>query len=421
MRFRMVLWLLGRLFKRANVKKEGFRKLAAKKDIVFQLMTKDQSVSRNYEFRKGVITSRSGIRRDAALSLVFKDAAYAVSVLLSKDKEAFQRGIMAGDIEIEGNMDLLIRFQNLTRLMKGKAFPIPPNLSRIGVVGVGLIGAPMAESLMRCGFTVKAFDASPKALSKTVGKGAVGCSALDDLKDVDAVLVIVSTMAQVEEVVLRLADIIPDPARVPIAIMSTVSPDSIRDLRKKLDDMGKTRLDMVDAPVSGMPLLAKAGKLAIMVGGEKRVFDYLKPVFNAMGEPDKIFHMGELGSGSSMKLVNNIIGFTTAINVIESFHLGWKKGLHPDTMADVVNASSGRNFVTEQWPMTKKMLEMMLADTTYNAKSAMFTTGLKDLETARDWGLTDNIHVPCITNAINQINGMSEEEFLDTVTSLVRG
>lgn len=421
MRFRIVLWLLGRLFKRANAKNQGFRKLAAKKDIVFQLMTRDRSVARSYEFRNGVISSRSGARDDAAFSLVFRDAAYAVSVLLSKDKNAFQRGIMAGDIEIQGNMGLLIWFQTLTQVMKGKAFPVPTYLSRIGVVGVGLIGAPMAESLMRCGFSVKAFDVSAKALAKIEEKGAIGCPSLSDLKDVDVVLVIVSTMAQVEEVVLHLADILPDPSRVPIAVMSTVSPDSMRDLRKKLDDRGKSSLALVDAPVSGMPMLAKAGKLAIMVGGEKRVFERLKPVFNAMGEPEKIFHMGPLGQGSAMKLINNIMGFTTAFNVIESFHLGWKKGLHPDVMAEVLNASSGRNFVTEQWPMTKKMFEMVLSDTTYNAKSALFTTGLKDLETARDWAMSDNMQISCITNAIGQINAIDEDEFISTLSQIVRG
>ena len=74
--------------------------------------------------------------------------------------------------------------------------------------------------------------------------------------------------------------------------------------------------------------------------------------------------------------------------------------------------------MTEQWPLTKKMFEMILSDTTYSAKSALFTTGIKDLETAKKWGQLDNIQISCIDNAINQINNMSENEFASLIEML---
>jgi len=137
-----------------------------------------------------------------------------------------------------------------------------------------------------------------------------------------------------------------------------------------------------------------------------------------MGDDEKIFFLGDLGSGSAMKLVNNIIGISIGINVIEAMTLGRKKGLDADTMARVINASSGKNFLTEQWPLTKKMFELLLKDTTYDAKSALFTTGIKDLETAKAWGAMDDIKIPCVENAIDQINQLDKDTFVSSIKTI---
>jgi len=225
-------------------------------------------------------------------------------------------------------------------------------------------------------------------------------------------------MDQVEEVVTALTRILPKPSTVPLIMMSTVLPDRVKALRKTLDEMGRTDLEIVEAPVSGAPLLAEAGRLSVMVGGQRDAFAKVKPILSAMGDEKKIFYLGALGNGSAMKLVNNIIGISVGLNVLEALTLGRKKGLDADTMARVINASSGKNFLTEQWPLTRKMFELLLQDTAYDAKSALFTTGIKDLETAKYWGALDNINIPCVENAIDQINNLNEEALVSTIKTV---
>ena len=116
--------------------------------------------------------------------------------------------------------------------------------------------------------------------------------------------------------------------------------------------------------------------------------------------------------------MNNIIGISVGLDVLEALALGREKVLDADTMARVINASSGKNFLTEQWPLTRKMFELLVQDTTYNAKSSLFTTGLKDLETAKYWGALDNIDIPCVENAIDQINNLNEDVFISTIKTV---
>jgi 3-hydroxyisobutyrate dehydrogenase-like beta-hydroxyacid dehydrogenase len=157
-----------------------------------------------------------------------------------------------------------------------------------------------------------------------------------------------------------------------------------------------------------------------MAGGEKSIFDKVKPVLESMGDPDRIFYMGPLGTGSAMKLVNNIIGITAGLVALEAMDLGCRAGLDPDVMADVINESSGKNFLTDQWPFTKMLLEMMLEDTDYSAKDALFTTGIKDLETARKWAGNNSVNLKSAGSSICQINDMGVDELISIVKRLLK-
>ncbi len=420
MKFQILLWILSKLMIRANKKNNAFRKEASKKNITFQLNTMDHKVVRHFSFKNGNITTNPLAHPNPDFSINFKDAGYAFSVLLSKNKEAFTNGMACEDIIIEGDFSLLIWFQNLMNLLRNKEIIVPDHLKNVGIIGVGFMGAPMARSLLRGGFSVKVYDKNPEALSKIIADGATECTSLNDMKGVNTIIVMVNNMNQVEEVVLELCQILPENGDIPILIMSTVSPDQIRELRAKLDDMGREKLDILDAPVSGAPLLAEAGKISIMAGGEKKVFNKVKPVFDALGDEEKIFFVGSLGNGAGMKLVNNIVAISVGLNLIEAMNLGQQKGLAPDFIAKIMNASSGKTFITEQWPLSKKMFEMMLNDTTYDAKGALFTTGIKDLETAKKWAETDNIPISCVDNAIDQINNMSEEDVVSQLETFLK-
>jgi 3-hydroxyisobutyrate dehydrogenase len=105
-------------------------------------------------------------------------------------------------------------------------------------------------------------------------------------------------------------------------------------------------MTLVDAPVSGARTRAEAGTLAIMIGcGSPEVLEKVKPVLSAMG--NQLFVLGGLGNGHAMKAINNVIAGATMVAVAEGLTLGEQFGLDPGTMVEVLNASTGRSFVTE--------------------------------------------------------------------------
>ena len=419
MKFRLLLWLFGRMMQKAMKKNTTFRKLASRDDAVYQLMTNDGTVVRHYAFSGGSFSSAAAAHPGAVCVIRFQDAATGFATLTSKDKDAFMRGMKANRITVEGEFRHLIGFQRLAGLLKKRKSPNRPT-GTIGFAGVGFIGAPMARSLMTGGFTVKAYDKSHQALEVIARDGAIACPGISGLVDAEAVIIMVNNMDQVNDVVDELCRALPANASLPVIVMSTVSPDDVRQLRRKLDGMGRKSIELLDAPVSGAPLLAEAGKLAIMVGGEKRVFDKVKPLLEAMGDPDRIFHMGPLGTGSVMKLVNNIIGIAAGVVALEAMDLGYRAGLDPDIMAGVINESSGKNFLTDQWPATKMLMEMMLEDTKYNAKDALFTTGIKDLETAAKWAGNNSLNLNSAGHTISQINDMGVNELVSIMKHLLK-
>ena len=417
MKFRILLWLLGRMMKRAMKKDMNFKKLVSRGDAVYQLMTMDGRVVRHYAFSGGSFSSAAAPHPSPDCVIRFQNAARGFAALTSKEKNAFALGMKANEITVEGGFRNLVGFQRIAGLLKNSKVSAA---GAIGFVGVGFIGAPMARSLMTGGFTVKAYDRSPQALEMIARDGAVPCSDISGLADVEAVIIMVNNMNQVNEVVEELCRALPAAASLPVIVMSTVSPDEVRALRRKLDGMARNNIELLDAPVSGAPFLAEAGKLAIMAGGERSLFDKVKPVLESMGDPDKIFYMGPLGNGSAMKLVNNTIGISAGMAVFEAMDLGCRVGLDPDVMAGVINESSGKNFLTDQWPLSKMMFEMMLEDTVYSAKEAIFTTGVKDLETAQKWAGNNSVKLSSAGSAVNTINDLGVDELVSILKRLLK-
>ncbi|MBN2160311.1 MAG: NAD(P)-dependent oxidoreductase [Spirochaetes bacterium] len=418
MKLRILLWALGRMMLRASKKNADFKKLAG--DSVYQLMTSDGGVVRHYAFSEGGALTAPAPHPKPACTITFRDARYGFSVLTSKDKNAFLEGLRRNDIAIDGGLHLLMKFQKLAGMLRGGRRPALEASGPIGFVGAGFIGAPMARSLMRAGFAVKVSDTSPAALGNIARDGAIACASLADMAGCRAVIVMVNNMAQVNQVVDGLCAALPKDTAMPIIVMSTVSPDDVRELRGRMDAAGRKSLQLMDAPVSGAPMLAEAGKLSIMAGGDREAFDAILPILQAMGDPEKIFHMGPLGSGEAIKLVNNIIGLAMGLIVCESMDLGVRKGMDPDLMARVINESTGKNFLTDQWPFTKMMFEAMLGDTTYNAKEALFVTGSKDLETAKKWAEKSGIKIRSADDALGQIRALDGDEVTAIVKRLLK-
>ena len=127
-----------------------------------------------------------------------------------------------------------------------------------------------------------------------------------------------------------------------VVCMSTIDPFAARELADQLSAKG---IAMVDAPVSGGTGRAQSGELSVIVGGDKDVVAKCEDLFKAMG--NRTFHVGPLGNGLAMKLVNNMLVQVNTVAVAEALVLGVKAGLDPQTIYDVVRVSTGTSFAFE--------------------------------------------------------------------------
>lgn len=419
MKLRIILWLLEILMKRALKTNRKLIEIARTHQASICFETADKKVAKQFVFTDGRLTTSGNWQGQPDLTIRFANADEGFSILTAKDKNAFLNGISRGNIYIEGKLALLLWFKAMTDALKSGAKKYPEKKETVGFVGLGMIGGPMARTLLKKGFGVKAFDLNDKALDPVISAGAFKCHSLSDLADMQIIVIMVNNMAQVEEVAFQLMEHLPPDSRATLIIMSTVSPDDVRQLRAQLDEIGRDRIGLLDAPVSGSPVLAETGGLAIYVGGEKIVFEKVRSVLEAMGDREKMFFMGELGMGAAMKLVNNIVGITVGLNVNEALYLGKQKGLDPDQMARAINAGSGKNFITENWPLARMAFDEMLKDTTHNSKGALFITGIKDLTVTKTWAEKDNIRMVGVENAIKQIEALDEEKLVTIISAII--
>jgi len=199
----------------------------------------------------------------------------------------------------------------------------------------------MVRNLARAGHGVSAFDVQPEAIrrvSETPGvRGAA--SVADAVSDNDVIFTSLPAPKDVEDVVLGPDGVRDSAKRSAIFVdLSTNAPSVVRRLALELATSG---IRMLDAPVSGGVEGAEAGTLSIMVGGDVDAFEAVKPVLSAMGT--RLFHCGDIGSGSVVKLCNNIAGQALALITAEVLTLGVRAGVDLKTLAEVIGNSTGTN------------------------------------------------------------------------------
>ena len=201
---------------------------------------------------------------------------------------------------------------------------------RIGFIGLGNMGAPMAKNLAKAGHEVTGFDPAGVAVEGV----ASADSAEGAARNMDAVITMLPNGAIVRSVhagIVKVAD-----KGALIIDCSTVDVDSARAVHKLAEDAGLLSLD---APVSGGTGGAEAGTLTFMVGGGEDAFAKGRPLFDIMGQ--KAVHCGAAGAGQAAKICNNMILGISMIGVCEAFHLADKLGLDRQAMFDVASTSSG--------------------------------------------------------------------------------
>jgi 3-hydroxyisobutyrate dehydrogenase len=220
---------------------------------------------------------------------------------------------------------------------------LPPE--RIGFVGLGNMGAPMAKHLIAAGYVVVAADANPAALESFCASAP--CERARSLIDVGRACRLVITMlpdgAAVRQVLLGDDGIAAglSPGCV-VLDMSSSEPLGTRELGAKLAD---SAISLVDAPVSGGVKRAVAGTLAIMAGGEPEAITRCRPVLARLGQ---VFCSGASGSGHAVKALNNYLSAVALAATAEAMMAGASFGIEPTVMLEILNHSTGRNSATEQ-------------------------------------------------------------------------
>ncbi len=214
----------------------------------------------------------------------------------------------------------------------------------IGFIGLGAMGGGMAANLAKAGFKVVGLDIDPKRTAALAEKGGtIVATPADVARAAKRVVTMVETTAQTEQVIMGpdgvLAGAGPGHA---VAMMSTIDPIATKRMH---DDLKAKGITMVDAPVSGGAGRAADGSLAIICGGEKADFEGWLPAFEAMSANQ--FHVGSIGQGLALKLVNNMLIQTSTVAIAEAFVMGAKAGLDPKVMYDVIKVSTGASFALD--------------------------------------------------------------------------
>ncbi len=208
---------------------------------------------------------------------------------------------------------------------------------RVGFVGAGLMGAPMVRRLLEAGHEVTISSRRPARLTgegwrlvRSPAEAAAGaevvCSIVPDSPEVTEVITSVLEKAEAGTVIVE---------------MSTISPMTAKDLAARCADAG---VDYLDCPVSGGPVGAEAGTLAIWVGGDEAAMERARPVLDVLGQAERIRHCGPVGAGLAVKLANNFLGAVNAAASAEALALAREAGVDPSLVVEAVADGTGANW-----------------------------------------------------------------------------
>lgn len=218
---------------------------------------------------------------------------------------------------------------------------------RVGFIGIGNMGAPMAANILKGGHELIVYDAdAAKRAQFATAHGCVKAERFVDLGAVEFLITMLPTGQIVRDVYLtdQGGGLAKHLARGTVAIdMSSSEPRGTRELGASLCGFG---LVLIDAPVSGAVPRAQSATLTIMIGGdETAAIERAKPLLSTMG--NRLFETGGLGSGHAMKALNNFVAAAGYTAAAEALLIGQRFGLDPTRMLEIMNVSTARNFITE--------------------------------------------------------------------------
>jgi 3-hydroxyisobutyrate dehydrogenase len=216
-------------------------------------------------------------------------------------------------------------------------------MARIGFIGLGNMGGPMARNLIKAGHSLKVFDLSEEAINFVVQSGATEADSVKDAASgVDFVITMLPVGANVREVFMNDGVIAAADAGTVLIDSSTIDVESAQAASAAAKEAG---FAMIDAPVSGGTTGADEATLTFMCGGEASTFDKAKPILQGMGK--NIVHCGTSGQGQATKICNNMLAGINALACSEAMVLGERLGVSADVLYNVISTSSGRSFYFE--------------------------------------------------------------------------
>jgi 3-hydroxyisobutyrate dehydrogenase len=264
-------------------------------------------------------------------------------------------------------------------------------MTRVGFIGIGTMGWPMAANLAKAGFSVVVGDTDAGRTAAFCSEHAgnqVSSGNLAEIAACDVVITMLPTGKIVKDVLLKgdggafLAAAAPG---LVVIDMSSSEPAGTRSLAASLEEKG---IVLLDAPVSGAKPRATAGTLTIMLGGDNQAaIEKVQPVLLAMG--NRIFRTGGCGTGHAVKALNNFLGATAFAATSEAVQLARSFGLDPATLIEIVNVSTGKSFISE----------VVMQEHVLDGKFATgFAVGLlaKDVAIAEDMADSVSLHTPVL-------------------------
>ena len=215
---------------------------------------------------------------------------------------------------------------------------------KIGFIGLGRMGAPMARRIREAGYDLLVYDINSAQMLIMQKAGALPAKSASLLATHTKCIILMLPDSQSVQAVVEgeqglLATLQPGST---IIDMSTSNPLATKSLGATVERQGSI---LIDAPVSGGVGKAETGELTIMVGGDEDTCAGLFPVLKTMGS--SVEHVGPLGSGHTIKVLNNLLSATHLLATVEVLSAGLKMGLDPDKMLKVINKSTGRNLSSE--------------------------------------------------------------------------
>ena len=215
---------------------------------------------------------------------------------------------------------------------------------KLGFIGLGIMGKPMAKNLLKAGFNLVVFSRSNGPVEELVKEKALSANSPGEVAEHSEVIItMLPDSPEVEEIILGKDGVIRGTKPGSVVIdMSSINPLVTQEIAKALKEK---EVEMLDAPVSGGEIGAIQGTLAIMVGGEEKVFNDCMEIFKAVGKNS--VQVGGMGAGGYVKLVNQIIVALNIATVGEAFSLGVKAGLDPQVIYQAIRGGLAGSSVLE--------------------------------------------------------------------------